>query len=198
MNSDSVSLTSVGYQPPLAETQLNSGQPEIHRMIQPTENAAGSVPAPVVDRTNKRPITKDILDVQDFNERIVGAYNDGSAELGLPAIALTDHDTMAGVAEAQAAGRAIGVHVVPGIELSIKVPHGSMHLLGYFDEPAPEPLAGLIAGFAALWISKWNVPQWFRGLMPVVVIPLLASLIVGLLMFLLLGRPLAELRGPKK
>lgn len=54
-------------------------------------------------------------------------------------------------------------------------------------------VGGLIAGFAALWISSWNVPQWFRGLMPVVVIPLLASLIVGLLMFLLLGRPLAAL-----
>lgn len=52
-------------------------------------------------------------------------------------------------------------------------------------------VGGLIAGFAALWISGWKVPQWFRGLMPVVVIPLLASLIVGLLMFLLLGRPLA-------
>ena len=36
-------------------------------------------------------------------------------------------------------------------------------------------------------------PQWFRGLMPVVIIPLLASLIVGLLMFLLLGRPLAAI-----
>ena len=54
-------------------------------------------------------------------------------------------------------------------------------------------VGGLIAGFAALWISKWNVPQWFRGLMPVVVIPLLASLIVGLLMFLLLDRPLADI-----
>lgn len=54
-------------------------------------------------------------------------------------------------------------------------------------------VGGLIAGFAALWISRWKVPQWFRGLMPVVVIPLLASLIVGLLMFLLLGRPLAAI-----
>jgi fructose PTS system EIIBC or EIIC component len=52
-------------------------------------------------------------------------------------------------------------------------------------------VGGLIAGFAALWISKWAVPQWFRGLMPVVIIPLCASLIVGLLMFMLLGRPLA-------
>ena len=54
-------------------------------------------------------------------------------------------------------------------------------------------VGGLIAGFAALWISGWKVPVWFRGLMPVVVIPLLASLIVGLLMFLLLGRPLAAI-----
>lgn len=52
-------------------------------------------------------------------------------------------------------------------------------------------VGGLIAGFAALWISSFKVPQWFRGLMPVVVIPLGASLIVGLSMFLLLGRPLA-------
>lgn len=54
-------------------------------------------------------------------------------------------------------------------------------------------VGGLIAGFAALWISKVNVPQWARGLMPVVIIPLFASLVVGLLMFLLLGRPLAAI-----
>jgi PTS system fructose-specific IIC component len=52
-------------------------------------------------------------------------------------------------------------------------------------------VGGLIAGFAALWISRIKVPRWARGLMPVVVIPLFASLAVGLLMFLLLGRPLA-------
>src|SRR6185295_8802144 len=39
--------------------------------------------------------------------------------------------------------------------------------------------------------SRSNVPQWFRGLMPVVIVPLFASLAVGLLMFMLLGRPLA-------
>lgn len=55
-------------------------------------------------------------------------------------------------------------------------------------------VGGLIAGFAALWISRIGVPQWFRGLMPVVIIPLFASLIVGLLMFLLLGRPLAAIQ----
>lgn len=54
-------------------------------------------------------------------------------------------------------------------------------------------VGGLIAGFAALWISRIKVPQWARGLMPVVIIPLFASLVVGLLMFLLLGRPLAAI-----
>lgn len=52
-------------------------------------------------------------------------------------------------------------------------------------------VAGLIAGFAALWIGRIPVPRWARGLMPVVIIPLGATLIVGLLMFFLLGRPLA-------
>ncbi|WP_245663873.1 PTS fructose transporter subunit IIABC [Nocardia arthritidis] len=52
-------------------------------------------------------------------------------------------------------------------------------------------VGGLIAGFAALWIARFAVPQWARGLMPVVVIPLFASLIVGAAMFILLGKPLA-------
>ena len=54
-------------------------------------------------------------------------------------------------------------------------------------------VGGLIAGFTALWISRIDAPRWLRGLMPVVIIPLFASLVVGLLMFLLLGRPLAAI-----
>ncbi|WP_072687665.1 PTS fructose transporter subunit IIABC [Rhodococcus marinonascens] len=54
-------------------------------------------------------------------------------------------------------------------------------------------VGGLIAGVVALWISRIAVPRWLRGLMPVVVIPLLATLIVGALMFLVLGRPLAAI-----
>jgi PTS system fructose-specific IIC component len=52
-------------------------------------------------------------------------------------------------------------------------------------------VGGVLAGFAALWISNLKVPQWFRGLMPVVIVPLGASLFVGLIMFFLVGRPLA-------
>jgi fructose PTS system EIIBC or EIIC component len=56
-------------------------------------------------------------------------------------------------------------------------------------------VGGLIAGFAALWVGRLPVPQWARGLMPVVVIPLFATLFAGGLMLLVLGRPLAALTG---
>ena len=56
--------------------------------------------------------------------------------------ALTDHDTMAGVPEALDAAGRLGIELIPGIELSVKAPSGSMHLLGYFREPQPQPLAG--------------------------------------------------------
>lgn len=54
-------------------------------------------------------------------------------------------------------------------------------------------LGGFVAGFAALWISRWGVPNWIRPLMPVVVIPLLGTIITGTVMFLLLKTPVAAL-----
>jgi fructose PTS system EIIBC or EIIC component len=56
-------------------------------------------------------------------------------------------------------------------------------------------VGGLIAGFAALWVGRLPVPPWARGLMPVVVIPLFATLLAGGLMLMVLGRPLAALTG---
>jgi predicted metal-dependent phosphoesterase TrpH len=53
----------------------------------------------------------------------------------LAAIALTDHDTTAGVAEAVRAGAAIGVRVICGCEFSTRAPWGELHLLGYFLDP---------------------------------------------------------------
>ena len=54
-------------------------------------------------------------------------------------------------------------------------------------------VGGLLAGYMAMWIGNWNVPSWLRGLMPVVIIPLLASLIASGLMILVLGGPIAAL-----
>ena len=51
---------------------------------------------------------------------------------GLTAIALTDHDTVAGIAEAVTAGAAVGVRVIAGCEFSAAAPWGEVHILGYF------------------------------------------------------------------
>jgi predicted metal-dependent phosphoesterase TrpH len=51
---------------------------------------------------------------------------------GLHAIALTDHDTLAGIPQALAAGDRCGVRVVAGCEFSASAPWGEMHVLGYF------------------------------------------------------------------
>ncbi|NKX50946.1 PTS lactose transporter subunit IIC, partial [Arthrobacter deserti] len=52
---------------------------------------------------------------------------------------------------------------------------------------------GLLAGWFAHWHSTLPAPRWLRGLMPVVIIPLLASIVASGAMFLFLGGPIAAL-----
>jgi PTS system fructose-specific IIC component len=52
---------------------------------------------------------------------------------------------------------------------------------------------GLLAGVAAASFAKLDVPRWLRSLMPVVIIPLVASIVASGLMFLVLGGPIAWL-----
>jgi PTS system fructose-specific IIC component len=54
-------------------------------------------------------------------------------------------------------------------------------------------VGGLLAGYSAKLIGTPTVPRWLRGLMPVVIIPLLASIIASGLMILVLGGPIAAL-----
>lgn len=68
-----------------------------------------------------------------------------SAEAGLAAIALTDHDSLAGIPAAVDAGRRLGVRVVGGCEFSVAAPWGEMHLLGYFLPGADAALEALLA-----------------------------------------------------
>ncbi|MFJ4472830.1 fructose-specific PTS transporter subunit EIIC [Streptomyces sp. NPDC089424] len=53
-------------------------------------------------------------------------------------------------------------------------------------------VAGLIAGGVVLAIQRVSIPAPLRGIMPVVVIPLLSSAVVGFLMFVVIGKPIAE------
>jgi fructose PTS system EIIBC or EIIC component len=54
-------------------------------------------------------------------------------------------------------------------------------------------IGGVLAGVIAHWITSWSVPAWARGLMPVLVIPLGATLISGFVMVIVLGKTLAKL-----
>jgi predicted metal-dependent phosphoesterase TrpH len=67
---------------------------------------------------------------------------------GLKAVAITDHDTVGGVAEAVATGEDSGIEVVPAFELSIKNEQGKgfveLHLLGYFIDYQDEELNDIL------------------------------------------------------
>ena len=54
-------------------------------------------------------------------------------------------------------------------------------------------IGGLLGGFIAYGFTRLNPPRWLRGLMPVVIIPLVGSLLAGGLMYVVLGRPLAAM-----
>ncbi|MBN1163513.1 MAG: PHP domain-containing protein [Candidatus Krumholzibacteriota bacterium] len=56
-------------------------------------------------------------------------------EKGLAAISITDHDTVSGQGEAQAAGREQGVEVISGIEFNVREEGLDIHVLGYLFEP---------------------------------------------------------------
>ncbi|MER5429160.1 fructose-specific PTS transporter subunit EIIC [Streptomyces sp. NPDC002588] len=53
-------------------------------------------------------------------------------------------------------------------------------------------VAGLLAGGVVLAIQRIQIPPVLRGIMPVVVIPLISSIVVGFLMFVVVGKPIAE------
>jgi predicted metal-dependent phosphoesterase TrpH len=60
-----------------------------------------------------------------------------AAASGIEALAITDHDTLAGYHAAVAPARAAGLELVCGIELSTKLRGRSVHLLGYFPDREP-------------------------------------------------------------
>ena len=77
-----------------------------------------------------------------------------AAAIGLAAIALTDHDSVAGVAEAMAAGARLGVRVIGGCEFSVAAPWGEMHLLAYFLDVDSPGLEGFLSDTRARRASR--------------------------------------------
>jgi predicted metal-dependent phosphoesterase TrpH len=70
-------------------------------------------------------------------------------DVGLALLAVTDHDTTSGLPEAQAEGRALGVEVVVGCEISTRIAQGNVHVLAYDFDPEDAAFQGFLAGVRA-------------------------------------------------
>jgi len=77
-----------------------------------------------------------------------------AAELGLSAISLTDHDSVAGVAEAQSVGAEVGVEVIAGTELSAQEENMDVHILGYFVDHENSDLLSCLQTYQAARVER--------------------------------------------
>ena len=72
-----------------------------------------------------------------------------ASDAGIVALGITDHDTVAGVREAQEAGERLGVEIIPGVEISAEFSPEEMHILGYFVDPESPALLDTIT-----WVQR--------------------------------------------
>jgi 3',5'-nucleoside bisphosphate phosphatase len=80
------------------------------------------------------------IDLHTHSNRSDGTFEPAevvrlAAERALDVVALTDHDTTDGLAEALATGSAAGVEVIPGVEFSAEFEGNSVHVLCYWMDP---------------------------------------------------------------
>lgn len=68
-----------------------------------------------------------------------------AASNGVRVLSLTDHDTTAGLAEAQAAADHLGIRLIPGIEISTDLGKADVHMLGYGFDVNAKPLQDFLA-----------------------------------------------------
>jgi 3',5'-nucleoside bisphosphate phosphatase len=78
-----------------------------------------------------------LIDLHTHSNASDGTFTPGdlvahAVRQGAAAIALTDHDTVAGLPEALRAAKALSFELVPGLEISAEYKGGGMHILGYF------------------------------------------------------------------
>lgn len=83
----------------------------------------------------------DVSDGSEAPERIIEL----AAAARLAAVALTDHDTLAGIDSARQRAAAVGIDLVPGVELSCEWVGGGCHIIVLWLEPGPGPLQDRLA-----------------------------------------------------
>jgi predicted metal-dependent phosphoesterase TrpH len=73
-----------------------------------------------------------------------------AAQAGVELLALSDHDNVDGVPEAQAAARGVGIGLVPAVEVTaVDAVHADLHVLGYLVDPTDAALLERLEGFRA-------------------------------------------------
>lgn len=80
-------------------------------------------------------------DGSDSPEELVRLAKKGN----VTTLALTDHDTVAGVEEAMETGNELGVEVIAGCELGVKTDFGEIHLLGLWLDPKASKLQAIMS-----------------------------------------------------
>lgn len=75
-------------------------------------------------------------------------------ELGLTAIAITDHDTTEGIEEALQAAKGTALEVIPGVEISAEMPRYEVHILGYYVAYRDLALCRKLALFRELRLKR--------------------------------------------
>jgi len=95
-----------------------------------------------------------MIDLHTHSDASDGTYSPAAlareaASRGLSAFALTDHDTVAGLEEAEREATALGVRFIPGIELEIAFEPGECHLLGLGISRRTDEFAAVLEDLAA-------------------------------------------------
>ena len=77
-----------------------------------------------------------------------------AAEQGVDLLAITDHDTTGGIAEAREAAVAAGLRLVPGVEISVSWQGQVLHVLGLGVDPASRPLCEGLEALARVRVER--------------------------------------------
>jgi predicted metal-dependent phosphoesterase TrpH len=101
---------------------------------------------------------------------------DRAVSAGVTAMAVTDHDTTAAVAEVQALARARGIDAISGIEITAVDAGRDVHILGYFIDPDNPQLAGFLSRQRAERVARVKVvgDRLAQLGMPIDITPMLA------------------------
>lgn len=122
------------------------------------------------DKGDRAVLRTGTADLHAHTNRSDGIHNPAevvemAARAGLSWIGITDHDTVAGLQEAQESADRAGIGLVPGIELSVPWRDQDLHILGYWIDPEDAGLNSLLLEIeTARKVRVGNILRRLHGL----------------------------------